>query len=205
MLIIDVKSELQATPKRTPAIPVRNVSTSSVLLITHENTHEDTSNLPVSTYTPDSEALKNLYAELRAIKADREILSGSIAGKALAYEKGELDVSELEKLYEEIDRYTVEGAEVYKTIEHYQRYGELPQQPDTPRPAKESDNIYELKERKRSLVNMRNKLRKKLELAHSGARKPQNPVKISEWEMALIEYDREWEEIRVKINDLDYE
>jgi chromosome segregation ATPase len=156
---------------------------------------------PISGDSP--KVVINLYDELREIKVDREGLSSSIAEKVRQYQAGKLDVSELEKLYSDINALTKEGARVYKEIEHFQRYGSLPKTSDPEKKAKDSEDINELKVRKRSLENMRNKISKKLELARSGAKKPQNPMKVAEWEMQMIEYDSEWEEIRTKINDLD--
>lgn len=203
MVIIDVKKALEAKPKQKPISRVQLVSETTpapkpkrVILIPPEDV--DTTSAPRNKVAP-----KELYNELRQIKVDREALSSAIAEKVREFEAGKIDGSVLDQLYDDIEQYTKEGSAVYQKIEHYERYGEMPPEPEEQKPAIESNNIAELKVRKRSLENMRNKITKKIELARKGTQKPKNPMKVAEWEMQLLEYDKEWQDIRDKINNLD--
>lgn len=152
------------------------------------------------------EVLKGLYEELRLIKVDRDDLSRSIAPKVRAYENRGLyqgkpvTIRDLEALEADISQYTDQASEVYKKIQHYERFKELPKE-ETSDNIEEIDDAFRLKEMRRSAINRRSKVKKKLELSAMG-KKPRNPLKLLEWEQQLLTLDAEYDSIQNQITEL---
>lgn len=141
--------------------------------------------------------LKDLWKQLADLKTERGKLSTSIARRVEA--KATQD--ELRDLYERINNFTPLLQQLWNQIKFVEAHGELPttRKVETPTASME---LLALKERKRSLINTRNKLNKNL---RPNARAPKNSDRIIYWQEQLALQNAEYEEIQLKIKRLEYE
>lgn len=197
MLVINTSGKEVASKKRMKAPIVRVLSKterkpSEKQEVFSENETDE---------APFDPILKTLQAELSEILKERDKLSRSIAPKVRGYENTKVPISELEQLYNDINKLTEEGAVVYRKIEHYEKHGEMPVEEEDHDPM-DTENIAELKVLKRSLENRRHKVNTKLDRIKKGGPKPKNPMKILEWEQNKLELDDQYTQVVNKIKDL---
>lgn len=141
--------------------------------------------------------LKDLWKQMSDLKTERGKLSTSIARRVEA--KATQD--ELRDLYARINNFTPLLQQLWNQIKFVEAHGELPttRKVETPTASME---LLALKERKRSLINTRNKLAKNL---RPNAKAPKNSDRIIYWQEQLALQNAEYEEIQLKIKRLEYE
>lgn len=141
--------------------------------------------------------LSEYFSKLKDVKNDRAILSN----KARHRWQDGADKSELKELYLQINSLTDEGARIYDLVNHIEKYGELPQDPGATSHMP-SAQVLEMKERKRQLINQRDKLRRNLK---PNAKQPANSEKRSHWEQSLAVLDAEYNDLVERLKRVNYD
>jgi len=139
-----------------------------------------------------------LLLEYTAKKKDLYIERAKISNKARERWKAGADKGELRNLYDQIQDKTEDLAKLSVLIEHIQKFGELPGDGSV----SPSTDILLMKEKKRSLINQRDKLRSKLK---PNAKAPKNSARRSHWEQSLALLDAEYQDLADKINRMNYD
>lgn len=139
-----------------------------------------------------------LELEYTCKKKDVYIERAKLSNKARERWKAGAEKEELKDYYDHIQDKTEELAKLSNLIEHIQKFGELPGDGGKA----PSENILVMKDRKRQLINQRDKLRRNL---RPNAKQPLNSARKSHWEQTLALLDAEYDDLKEKINRLNYD
>ncbi len=150
----------------------------------------------INFYLGRKEALEKEYS---AKKKDVFIERAKISNKARERWQSGADRSELKEYYDDIQVKTEQLGKLTELIEHIEKFGELPSEQKAQDP---SMDILSMKERKRQLINQRDKLRRNL---RPNAKQPKNSERRSHWEQTLALLDAEYDDLVQKINKKNYE
>lgn len=141
--------------------------------------------------------LSEQWTKMKDVKVERSRLSNAARERWLAG----ADQAEMKLFYAKIQEFTDEAKLIFALIKHIEKFGELPRETKDDTHVPNSD-ILLMKERKRQLINQRDKLRRKLK---PNARQPENKDRRSMWEQNLALLDAEYEEVDRKIKKLNYD
>ena len=111
----------------------------------------------------------------------------------------EASQGELANHYKLIESISSEIRDVYDRREFVRQHGTLPEQ-GSAQASIDNGNILALKEQKRSLVNRRSKMKRKIELG-----KAKSSPNLADWELALDKMDIEFKVVCDRINELRHE
>lgn len=144
------------------------------------------------------ELAADLVDQMRDLKIARARLSNQLSGM---YREGSSQ-NEVERHVARIQGYTDQMKVVYDRQRHVERYGKLPD-PEPPKPSPlDSTNIMKLKEHRRTLVDKRCKLKRKLQ---PNARQPVNSSRRILWQEELDRVELEYKHVKKRIRDLNQE
>jgi hypothetical protein len=147
-----------------------------------------------STDRQDDPTLRILEREYLDVRMQRSKESSKIVSMVEAGAPQE----DLRLQYEKIESYRSEIRSKYDQLSYYKQHGQLPARPVEEKETK-TYTLYELKDRKRKLIDRRCKLQAKLK--PSG--KPSKPFQIATWQMELDQSTAEYELICDEIKRLD--
>lgn len=145
-----------------------------------------------------SELLADLTKEARDIHIERAKLSNKYHELESAGASQEL----FRENYHAIEALTDEMKVLFNKKRYLERYGQLPVEPSQPEPSSESDNIYELKEKRRSLNNRKHKAKKKLDQV---AKYPPGSPRHTEIMLELDQIEAEQDQVNRRIKRLEAE
>ena len=189
-----------STPKANKVTPAPPIETKVALVIDNLPPAIKQGDLPgrqagIDFYLGRKEALELEYT---GKKKDIYIERAKISNKARECWKAGAERGELRDLYLAIEAKTEEMALITILIEHIQKFGELPNE----RIMAPSSDLLSMKDRKRKLINQRDKLRRNL---RPNAKAPKNSERRSHWEQTLALLDAEYQDLVDKINRINYE
>lgn len=127
-------------------------------------------------------------------KNDRALISNEARNKWKAGASKE----DLAGYYARIKSKTEEASKIYSLILHIERFGELPRKEESITHIPNSD-VLVMRERKRQLINIRNKLKTKL---LPNAKRPKNSERITMWEQELALLNAEYDDLDKKLKKL---
>lgn len=143
--------------------------------------------------TPKSDLVAGLWVEFNQLKVERNKLSS----QTWRLVKG-ASQSELSGHYHKIEGYRPQLQAIFDKIKYVEVHGELPgAPPEMPAP---TEDLFHLKfVKKKSLINVRSKLKRKLEKSA----KPKNPERVLEWEVQLAQLDIEYAALCNRIKEME--
>lgn len=160
MVIIDVKEALKAKPKPTIVIIGRSVSGKELVKEVFEAIPKEFRDISQKTACDNkSQLLSELTAQERDIHRSRNKYSNHYH----ALESQKAPIKQFEANYNKIESYTKDLQDLYLKKQHVEQHGSLPEakQVET---AETIQNVFQLKEKRRSLNNIKSKLNNKLKL-----------------------------------------
>ncbi len=133
--------------------------------------------------------IQELESELSTIKVQRAKLSTAISKMV----NSGSSKNELGQLHTKIACFKKPIQEAYDKLEYVKKHGELPKKKVT------SESELQLKDKKRKLVDLRSKLKKKLQMAEG---KGNGNSKVLEWEQSLDRAELEYKEVEQKLAEI---
>lgn len=189
----DIKNEVKPEPEVTSRKPGLNNMSGIAEVVS----------IPVSDLEfPERQGQKAIllqeqWAKMKEVKTERAKLSNFARNQ---WHDG-VSQQQLKILYSQIQAKTEEAAAIYTLIEHIEKFGELPRDEKDITHVPNSD-VLAMKERKRQLINLRDKLRRNL---RPNAKQPLNSDRRSMWEQNLAVYDAEYNDLVERIKKLNYD
>ena len=160
MVIIDVKEALKAKPKPTITIIDRGSSKPAIIREHYNALPDEVVHLPKAE-APDQKA--QLLAELTAQERDIHRSRNKNSNYYHELEAKKASPREFEANYKKIESYTKDLQDLYQKKQHVEQHGSLPEAPKE-ESAETIENVFQLKEKRRSLNNIKSKLNNKLKL-----------------------------------------
>lgn len=147
-----------------------------------------------------------LQHEFCGVKKSRDMLSSQIArmvekqrlAEALAPEDQALQEKhrdERRALYHRIEAYRNELAAHYDNIAYVKIHGHLPQKREPP---STEETIFSLRDHKRSLINRRDKLRRRIQIMAT-----KDATKVPSLQLQLEQLDAEYDDVQARIKQLE--
>lgn len=205
MYIVNVKKVLAEAekPKPKPKIRVyfpdkKELIDSVIKKVIHVRSDDIDTEKGIPAYNSKAEILADITQQERDIHIARAKLSNKYHELEAAGASQDL----FRENYQQIEAYTDELKELFNKKRHVERYGQLPEEPARREPSGDSDNIYELKEKRRSLNNRKHKAKKKLDKV---AKYPPGSTKHSELLLEIDQIEAEQDQVNRKIARLETE
>lgn len=143
-------------------------------------------------YVEEQVLLHQLEREYADIRMERNKLSSLISTMV---EEGATQ-EQLREHYEKIEAFRIPLQQHYDKIKYVKQHGALP---EIKSDAKSEETLFELKDKKRKLIDKRCKLQKKL----VASAKPSKPEQIANWELELEQATAEYNDVEKRIKQME--
>lgn len=207
-VLLDAEAERQK-PKPLPKIRIKKKSDTAIFARLEGGDHHPMNDLylineptgpidasklgyKIISTEEDNTLLYQLEREYADIRMERNKLSSQIS---IMVEGGATQEA-LKELYHKIEGYRGALQSHYDKIKYVKQHGQLP---EIKSDAQSEETLFELKDKKRRLIDKRCKLQSKLKVSA----KPSKPVQIATWELELEQANAEYNDVEKRIKKME--
>ncbi|HMG92608.1 MAG TPA: hypothetical protein VK589_21270 [Chryseolinea sp.] len=174
-------------PKPLPKLRIKGSTRSPIAQKILDETHSEVTDF-VKEYGDEKVLLHQLEREYGEIRMERNKLSSQICMMV----EGGASQEQLKDLYQQIEGYRIPLQQHYDKIAFVKQHGALP---EIKTEAHHEETIFELKDKKRKLVDKRCKLQIKLQKSA----KPSKPAQVANWELELEKANAEYNDVERRL------
>lgn len=200
--MFDLDSIIQKSKPATKPTPAKGAETIVFSFVTRRDNDEQIhkyTDTQIHDHVPPVKG--QIVAELKGQMADVRKQRGKLSNYYQQLIADNASQAEFKKNYDKIEACTKEMQELYDKIVYVERNGHLPVVKQESNPL-ESNNLYALKDLRRSLNNRKSKLAAKLK---NKIHFPEGSAKRQEMQLEYEKLEAEQDEVRIKIMRLEHE